>query len=310
MTEKPKEDVREVPRDVLSRLPSELLIQVAQNLQFSDLCHVRATCRASIMAYVDPIARLIQDLADGWAAVERAFTGKYIITFDMKLKFFRNNGQDTERKVRDFAIRMGLTNLVINWISKPDNHHFPCSICLHIKSWADFPIDKLRQTYPFTLNGDAQADAAMYKNIPSNLKCGACIAEQQPYVYHTIDCRMQRGSVIKCHRCHLVKKAERDIGYKSLFSGYCQDCFMEVNKEWFDYKHYLENCLATMDRFEKDFRIGTWHGLPQVTISDEFLQSMEQGSSSASPLADYLTAAGGARLDGQTGKINDANDTE
>jgi hypothetical protein len=84
-----KDDNLEVAYDVLSRLPPELQIQVANALHFSGHGHVRASSRALATAYVDPTARLVQEVVDDWAAVERAPAHKYIITFDMKAGFLR-----------------------------------------------------------------------------------------------------------------------------------------------------------------------------------------------------------------------------
>ncbi|KAH0846590.1 hypothetical protein FOPE_12190 [Fonsecaea pedrosoi] len=264
-------------QDRLSSLPGELQLQIAEHLNYSDLVRVRRASKALRHCFADPSIRLIDEMAKAWAEIERKFQDCYFsVDTNMSLLGLDVNLTSTVQKVEEYAMERGFSNTLVRWLVRPSLYHFSCSKCHTMKPWTDFPSESLRQTFPFRPRANPLMTQQDNKMILESMTCGACTAAEQPRAYHSLGLRNGTSSIIKCHRCLTIKQAPHDLSFRLRFSGFCQQCFGEVHQDWFEYKSFLQDCLARMEAYEKsvDMESLWWRGFPECPVPAEFVAAL------------------------------------
>ncbi|OAL36024.1 hypothetical protein AYO20_04686 [Fonsecaea nubica] len=274
--------------DRLSSLPGELQLQIAEHLNYSDLVRVRRASQALRHCFADPAVRLIDEMSKAWVEIERKFQDCYFsVDMNSSLLGLDVNGTSIVQQVEEYAIERGFSNTLVRWLVRPSLYHFSCSKCHTVKPWTNFPTDSLRRTFPFRPYANPLITQQDYKMMLESMTCGACTAAEQPHAYHSLGLRNGTSSIIKCHRCLTIKQAPNALSFRLRFSGFCQQCFGEVHQDWFEYKSFLQDCLARMEAYEKgeDMESLSWSGFPECPVPAEFVAALN--SPNHRPLPSY-----------------------
>ncbi|KIW97024.1 uncharacterized protein Z519_02416 [Cladophialophora bantiana CBS 173.52] len=285
----PAHDVQKPER--LSSLLPELQLEISRYLDYRDLNSVRATSRAMSRCFADPATLLVEEMSRAWVEVEAGFQDRYYVDMGLCLLDSQHNRMTLQQEVEEHATVCGFSKILVQWLVYPSRHHFACSKCRVVKPWAEFPTDGLRRTYPFSTCLYSGAPQQVYKDILESMVCGDCSAAGQPYRYHNLGLRDTVVSIIQCHRCHLIKRAPAELSFKLRFSGFCQQCFAEVNQHWFRYKGFLQECLAKMESYENGeyLKALSWEGLPECPVPADFVAALNNPN--YRPLSSYSQIA-------------------
>ena len=275
----------------LHSVSAELRLNIMEYLDWLDIVHVSAASRSLRDSLPDPHTYLNDELAAAWVETQRTFGNQIHLDLQMNLLGSTVNGKTVHQRVQDHAVSRGFSRIVVRWLTNPVDHKFACSTCRKVKPWEKMSSEGLRQLYPFRMYLDPGASRLKYKEVLDSLECGKCFAERHPRFYHHIGLRDKETLIIKCDICLLMKKALPKLPFKLLFSGFCEECFREVNQDWFKYKNFLQDCLTRMEEYEQAKTAASlnWKGLPACPVPHEFTAHLAQGDSK--PLFDYVQLA-------------------
>lgn len=224
--------------NILSSLPAEIQILIAEDLDIKDLCAVRASSRSLACSFVAPNAWLIKELARAWCELDRAFGWRYDVDYLVTLT------DPVRKQVTLHVASCGFSPTISKWLIDPLLHQFPCSSCHRVKPFEQFPSDDLRDLFPFRVDAFEVITRAVYKEALSNLTCGKCEAESTSrYVY--LGFGDFESCTIKCEGCLEVYVA-REVSTAVSRSRFCPDCFWRINSDWSKYKSYLRRYKSSL----------------------------------------------------------------
>ncbi|KIX98070.1 uncharacterized protein Z520_06150 [Fonsecaea multimorphosa CBS 102226] len=251
----------------LSSLPGELQLHIAKHLDYSDLGRARGASRALSRCFADPAARLADEMSRAFFEFGNNFQDRYYVGANMLLLGKTIRGRSIQQQVWEHAMACGFSTTLCRWLVHPDHFHFPCSKCRVVRPWVEFPSDSLRRMYPFypfrPYDGGPLETQRDYKGL----------LDPMPHECHYLGMNRRMSSIIQCRRCLTIKRGPGSPSFRLRFSGLCQHCYEVVHQDWFTYKNFLQDCVATMDAYEKG-ELLTWRGLPGCSVPAHFIAAL------------------------------------